>query len=177
VSAISGAIENCFHNPDEQNLRDLDEVLRPRIYAILVSLYRRSTDYVQDAYQSAFIKYLQLFQKGKNPQIDYEAYFVAVAKNCLLDELRKQRKSVPLDELEDELVAHYGMAEQIEAGVMLFQGLSLLERRCQFLLEAHYVNSMSNSEIAKRLSIDPQSVPVLVSRCKERLLDVMRKKR
>lgn len=48
-----------------------------------------------------------------------------------------------------------------------FQALSSLDRRCQFLIESFYVNGMSQAELAKRLKIQAQSVPVLLSRCRE----------
>lgn len=175
MSAINKAIAKCFQSPTEKNLRDLDSELRPRIYAILASLYRRSPEYVQDAYQSAFVKYLGIFRKGKpDPTINYEAYFVAIAKNSLLDELRKERKIVPLDDLANELTAHHSGIDEAQAVVQLFQALARLDSRCQFLLQAHYVNSMPDSEVAERLKVSKDSVPVLVSRCKHELLELIK---
>lgn len=175
MSAINQAIAKCFQSPSEKNLRNLDAELRPRIYAILASLYRRSPEYVQDAYQSAFVKYLGIFRNGRpDPSINYEAYFVAIAKNCLLDELRKERKVVPLDDLANELATHYSSVDETEAVVELFQALARLDSRCQFLLEAHYINSMPDSEVAERLKISKDSVAVLVSRCKHELLALIK---
>ena len=176
MNGMAQAIARCFQYPTEHNLRELDQILRPRIYAILASVYRRSPEHVQDAYQSAFIKYLALFRKGPpNPAINYEGYFVAIAKNCLLDELRRESRHVPLDGLAEELLAQHGGAEEVEAGVTLFQAMSRLDRRCQFLLEAHYINAMSDWEVAEHLGVEATSVPALVSRCKQRLVSCIGK--
>ena len=175
MNEISAAIERCFGDQSEENLRDLDGVLRRRIYAILASV-RRSPEFVEDAYQSAFIKYLGILRDGKKTGINYEAYFVVVAKNCLLDELRKEGKRIPLDDIEEELLAGEHGAAEVEAGIIILEAMSKLDRRCQFLLESHYINSLSDQEIAKRLSIEPKSVPVLVSRCKTSLLQALKRR-
>jgi RNA polymerase sigma factor (sigma-70 family) len=62
-----------------------------------------------------------------------------------------------------------------EAGIAFFQALSGLDRRCQFLIGSFYVNGMSLAELAKRLKIQVQSVPVLLSRCREALKNRLKK--
>jgi RNA polymerase sigma factor (sigma-70 family) len=63
-----------------------------------------------------------------------------------------------------------------EAGIAFFQALSRLDRRCQFLIESFYVNGMSQQELAKRLKIQAQSIPVLLSRCRDALKGHLEKK-
>lgn len=175
--ALRAAIETCFKAPyDEANLRIFDELFRPRVMAILVALYRKDTAFAEDAYQSSLIKYIEVFRAGKKPEILYESYFVAIAKNSLLDELRKTAKHVSLEEiLELPASPDRSRLDETETGIAFFEALSRLDRRCQFLIESFYINGMSQEELAKRLKIQVQSVPVALSRCKEALKNYLKK--
>jgi RNA polymerase sigma factor (sigma-70 family) len=177
TAAVRGAIELCFSDPqNESHLRRFDDLFRPLVMAILVSLYRKDPAFVEDAYQSAFIKYIEIFSRGKKHGVVYDAYFVAIAKNSLLDELRRNAKEVPLEEILASPTATRGAElDEQEAGIAFFQALSSLDRRCQFLIESFYVNGMSQVELAKRLKIQVQSVPVLLSRCREALKNHLKK--
>lgn len=177
TAAVRNAIEMCFSDPqNESHLRRFDELFRPRVMAILVSLYRKDPAFVEDAYQSAFIKYIEIFGKGKKPGVVYDAYFVAIAKNSLLDELRRNAKEVSLEEiLALPTSTRWSEPSEQEAGIAFFQALASLDRRCQFLIESFYVNGMSPEELAKRLKIQSQSVPVLLSRCREALRNRLEK--
>jgi len=132
---------------------------------------------VEDGYQSAFIKYIEIFREGKKKGVVYDAYFVAIAKHSVIDELRKQSKQVPLDEiLELPTPTRSSELGEQEAGIAFFQALSSLDRRCQFLIESFYINGMSQQELAKRLKIQAQSVPMLLSRCRDALKGHLEKK-
>lgn len=66
TAAVRRAIELCFSDPqNESHLRGFDDLFRPLVMAILVSLYRKDPAFVEDAYQSAFIKYIEIFGNGK----------------------------------------------------------------------------------------------------------------
>ena len=43
------------------------------------------------------MKYLEIFRGGRRSGIAYDSYFVAIAKNALIDELRRHKKEVGLD--------------------------------------------------------------------------------
>jgi RNA polymerase sigma factor (sigma-70 family) len=177
AAAVRMAIEMCFSDPqNESHLRRFDELFRPLVMAILVSLYRKDPAYVEDAYQSAFIKYIEIFRNGKRDGVVYDAYFVAIAKNSLVDELRRRAKQVPLDEvLTLPTFPRSSGLDEAEVGIAFFEALSKLDRRCQFLIESFYVNGMPQEELAKRLKIQTQSVPVLLSRCRENLRSRLKK--
>jgi RNA polymerase sigma factor (sigma-70 family) len=177
TAAVRRAIELCFSDPqNESHLRRFDDLFRPLVMAILVSLYRKDPAFVEDAYQSAFIKYIEIFARGRKDGVVYDAYFVAIAKNSLLDELRRNAKEVPLDEiLASPTPIRWSELGEQEAGIAFFQALSGIDRRCQFLIESFYVNGMPHTELAKRLKIQVQSVPVLLSRCREALKNRLKK--
>ena len=177
VAAITAAIDLCFRDPqNEAHLRTFDALFRPRVMAILVSVYRKDPAFAEDAYQSALIKYISIFREGKKGGILYDAYFVAIAKNSLLDELRKSAKHVSLDDiLGMPVMPRPSGLYEAEVGVAFFEALSKLERRCQFLIEGAFINGMSHQELAKRLKVQVQSVPVLLSRCREVLRSHLKK--
>jgi RNA polymerase sigma factor (sigma-70 family) len=167
----------CFADPsNETSLRGFDDVFRPRVIAVLVSLYRKDRSFIEDAYQSAFVKYLEIFRDGRRPGIAYDSYFVAIAKNALIDELRRHQKEVGLD----VFLSSQGGYEPseigaAEAGVAFFEALGKLDRRCQFIIESHLVNGIPAEDIAKSLKVQPQSIPALLSRCREMLRAYLRK--
>ena len=126
TAEVRRAIELCFSDPqNESHLRRFDDLFRPLVMAILVSLYRKDPAFVEDAYQSAFIKYIEIFRRGKKEGVVYDAYFAAIAKNSLLDELRRNAKEVPLDEILALPTPSRGseLGEQ-DAGIAFFQALS-----------------------------------------------------
>jgi hypothetical protein len=66
TAAVRRAIELCFSDPqNESHLRGFDDLFRPLVMAILVSLSRKDPAFVEDAYRSAFIKYIEIFGNGK----------------------------------------------------------------------------------------------------------------
>jgi RNA polymerase sigma factor (sigma-70 family) len=153
TAAVRRAIELCFSDPqNESHLRRFDDLFRPLVMAILVSLYRKDPAFVEDAYQSAFIKYIEIFSNGKKDGVVYDAYFVAIAKNSLLDELRRNAKEVPLDEILALPTSSRGseLGEQ-EAGIAFFQALSSLGSTLSVFdreLLCERKNGMSQAELA-----------------------------
>jgi RNA polymerase sigma factor (sigma-70 family) len=125
--------------------------------------------------QSAFLKYINFFRKAENRDLAI-GYFVVVAKNCLIDELRRRKGEVPIDEVaENELPFVQASSEDDrEARMTLLQYAMLqLDPRCQYVLESYYINQMSTEKLAERLSVAPESVPMVTKRCRERLRQIL----
>lgn len=173
LSTLSGAIEECFERPiDQAALSDFDAKFRPVALAILLSMYSEEPTLAEDAYQTAFVKFLEIFRRGRRAEINYEAYFVAVAKHCLIDELRGRSRHVAIDELLEDPQCPEEI-QRMEMRISLLQAMLKLPRRCQFVLEAYYVRSMKTEEIAKRLSIQPGSFHMALLRCREALKKIL----
>jgi RNA polymerase sigma factor (sigma-70 family) len=141
------------------------------LLAILVATYRRDPSLAEDAYQSAFIRYIRILKQGPRSDVNYEAYFVAVAKHCLIDEIRKIRRFVPIDQLLDEELnsAQVGEMDKGQAGVDLLQAISLLGARCRFIVQSYYIEGMETAELAKRLNLHADSVYMALKRCRDQL--------
>lgn len=173
---LQALIMACFRSPeDAHELERLDSELRPNLLAILASLGSNGVDLIEDAYQSAFVKYIRLFRKGPRPGINYEAYFVAIAKNCLFDLLNERRRLVTIDEVleSDFAIAPHDETARTEARITIWQALAKLDRPCQFLLERYYLEDRTSEELAEEAGIARETLHVRLHRCRERLRAVL----
>ncbi len=169
-------IRDCFRHPkDEAALGRFFEALLPYLTAALLATYTGDREIVRDALQSAFLKYINIFRKAESRDLAI-GYFVVVAKNCLIDELRRRKGEIPIDEVaETELPSVQASSEDNrEARMTLLQYAMLqLDPRCQYVLESYYINEMKTVDLAERLSIAPESVPMITKRCRERLRQIL----
>lgn len=165
-------IRVCFENPtDEDTLTSFYDGFRPYVLAILISLGREGASLSEDAYQSAFLKYMSIFVAGKDRRIDYVPYFVAIAKHGLIDEQRRQRRHVPIDDLLEGDVAGLGPDETLrrDARLALLEAIPRLGHKCHAVLERYYVAGIGVAELAGFLGIAENSVYVVLQRCREEL--------
>jgi RNA polymerase sigma factor (sigma-70 family) len=174
---ITRAIYTCFEDPDNvEKLEAFDGLFRPFMLAVLVSMTPDDPGFAEDAYQTAFVKFIQIFRGGRKPSIRYDAYFVAVAKHCLIDELRSRSRTSSIEELLD-CVSDDREAKRIESldrNIALFQGLSRLARRCHYLLESYYIRGATIDELSISLGIQKGSVQTAISRCREALRRIIK---
>jgi RNA polymerase sigma factor (sigma-70 family) len=169
-------IEACFQHPyDEQVYQRFYVVFRPYLTAILVSMSSGDSTLVQDALQSAFFKFVQVFRTGQRPRESSVSYFVALTKNCLYDEIRHYQRHVSIDEFFGlEFTPNQPDEEhQTQLRIAFMQALMQLDRRCQFILESYYIRGMRAEELARRLKIQTRSVHMAVKRCREKLRAIL----
>jgi len=173
---LSELIDACFESPrDQKALTRLNAELRPYLLAVLASVNRCGRDQIEDAYQSAFIQFILIFRAGRRRGVNYEAYFVAVAKNCLFDLVRKERRLVAIDEvLESEFALPPNDEEaRTDARITVWQALQRLDRPCQFLLERHYLEGFTAQELADEDDVTIENIRVRLSRCRARMKQVL----
>jgi RNA polymerase sigma factor (sigma-70 family) len=176
ASDLDSIICSCFENPDSvSDLTDFDAAFRPYVMAILNSMYRGDPGLIEDSYQSAFIKFIKIFRAGAKANTNYIRYFIAVAKNCLIDEVRRLRKYVPIDEIFGADLSGLSASTHSDSDthLMILQGMELLPRRCQYILESYYIAEMPPADLAKSLGIGEGSVYMAVKRCREELAVVL----
>lgn len=172
---LNELIASCFQNPqDVETLTRLHEAFRPYVIVILVSIAPDGSGLAEDAYQAAFIKYIEIFKSGRKPQ-NAVPYFIAIAKNCLIDELRRLQPYVPFDELIDEDFSAKNLDDtnRRDARMALLKGMSSLNQRCRFLLEQYYLKGTDIPQLAKYLKIQQDSVYVLLQRCRKELKNLL----
>lgn len=163
-------IDRCFDQPgDAEALTALHESLgrEIRVYLAARSLGRGSL--AHDAYQNAFVKFIEIFRDGGRRGIG-AGYLVAVAKNCLLDELVRTRRDTPLSEFTELAVSD---SDETESRIALLRALDRLEPRCRYALETYYLGGASAAELASRLRVKEASVYAILSRCRQRLRAIL----
>jgi RNA polymerase sigma factor (sigma-70 family) len=176
---LTRLIQDCFRNPrDVSTLTRFDEFFRPFLMVILVSIAPVGSRLAEDAYQAAFVKFIEIFQAGRRPHTNtaYVSYFVTIAKNCLLDELRRTRRTVPFDDLIDENFPGivFDDTDRRDARITVLKAIgSLPNQRCRYLLEQHYLRGANVQQVAKYLKIKDNSFYVVLQRCREELKNLI----
>jgi RNA polymerase sigma factor (sigma-70 family) len=166
---LDALIEACYEHPDDLDvLTRFDHAFRPYMVIVLAAL---DADNAEDAYQAAFEKYIKIFRAGRKPSRNRIGYFVAVAKNCLIDERRRQREIPVVDELLETLgsIRSQDETERVDDRIALLEAMSRLDRRCQFVLESYYIREMPTRLLAIRLAISEPSVHMAVKRCRDQV--------
>lgn len=176
---LNALIDECFEHPaDNLTLGRFFSAVLPFLKAALVATYPRDLGIVEDAIQSSLIKYLDIFRRGRKRDSHgreikvTEAYFLVVARNCLIDELRRRKGRVALDEIRE---AEYTsiVDEHAPDGegrmLVLNHAMLQLDRRCQYILDRYYIQELDSRTLAAKLGISPESVHMAIKRCRDRL--------
>src|SRR5467141_853700 len=100
VPNFEGLIEACFDHPDDdKTIERFFYLFRPKEMATLISMYPTDPTLAQEAIDSAFSQYRAIFRSGPNHEnlSSYVAYFDALAKDCLISEIRRHNGDVRID--------------------------------------------------------------------------------
>jgi RNA polymerase sigma factor (sigma-70 family) len=178
ISNFRALIERCFAGPEQhQAIEDLCTAIRPHLLVTLISLSRHNVELAEDALQNAFVKIIQLFRTRTRPfPMVTEAYLVTIAKNCLIDELRRQKHHVNIDELIQQDLLPIGQSDQSGEYIreeLVLLALNRLDPKCQYLLESYYIGNAGIPELATILGIAPPSVYMTMKRCRGRLREIL----
>jgi RNA polymerase sigma-70 factor, ECF subfamily len=174
--AIS-VIEGCFRSHgDNASLEHFHAAFVGLIKAMLTTIANGDRDLVEDIYQETFAKCIEMFRKGKTTGREYRpAYFVAMAKNCLIDSLRKKKRMESYDSLLAESMPLYDdrSADAEEDRIALQMALLALPPRDRYILEKHFFEGWNNEHLAKFIDVKSTSVPMLIRRSLEKLKKIM----
>ena len=154
---------------DQRRFTRLFEAHEKKIYAVVLRILGDPTR-AEDAAQQTWLKLVQNWDRvSALPWGETEGYTVTVAKNCALDILRAERKTVAFPEDWDP-PSQEERQEEYDYLVSLIRSLPENYRR---ILELKLVEEQTNREIARRLGMNESTVAVRVMRgrtmLKERL--------
>lgn len=170
ASQIEEAIRRCFEYPDDEGvLTEFDRLFRPFVLLALSRIARHHASAIEDAYQTAFIKYIEIFREKRRPKRSYANYLLVVAKNALLDQLRSKERMAALEGLWDELFGGQTVRTSPLDRLLLLEAMMSVGVPCQFTLEKFYLAGATVEEIGRALDISPASVYVRLQRCREEL--------
>ena len=154
---------------DQRRFTRLFEAHEKKIYAVVLRILGDPTR-AEDAAQQTWLKLVQNWDRvSALPWGETEGYTVTVAKNCALDILRAEQKTVAFPEDWDP-PAQEERQEEYDYLVSLIRSLPENYRR---ILELKLVEEQTNREIARRLGMNEYTVAIRVMRgrtmLKERL--------
>ena len=145
---------------DQRRFTRLFEAHEKKIYAVVLRILGDPTR-AEDAAQQTWLKLVQNWDRvSALPWGETEGYTVTVAKNCALDILRADRKTVALPEDWDP-PAQEDRQDEYDYLVSLIRSLPENYRR---VLELKLVEGQTNKEIARRLGLSESAVAVRVLR-------------
>lgn len=154
---------------DQRRFTKLYEAYEKKVYAVALRILGDPVR-AEDAAQQTWLQLIKNWDRvSALPWRETEGYVVTVAKNCALDILRAERKTVAFPEGWDP-PAQEERQEEYDYLVSLIRSLPENYRR---ILELKCVEEQTNKEIARRLGMNESTVAVRVMRgralLKERL--------
>jgi len=174
--AWDALIQDCFeHSQSTAALGRFFEAALPYLRAALTSRYYGDPTLVEDALQSAFLKFMSIFRETPKRPLNL-GYFVVIAWNTLLDELRRRKGHLAIDELAESELPSIPAPSRQESNLRLSliqHAITLLHPRCRFIIESYYINEVDPKELAAWLNVAPDSVHMAVKRCRDRLRTVV----
>ena len=145
---------------DQRRFTRLYEAYEKTVYAVALRVLGNPTR-AEDAAQQTWLKLLRRWDRvSALPWKETEGYVVTAAKNCALDTLRTERKTVPFPEDWDP-PAREEQEDEYDYLVSLIRSLPEGYRR---ILELKLVEEWSNREIARRLGMNESTVASRVLR-------------
>ena len=145
---------------DQRRFTRLYEVYEKTVYAVALRVLGDPTR-AEDAAQQTWFQLLRRWERvAALPWDETEGYVVTAAKNCALDILRTERRTVAFPEDWDP-PAREEREEEYGYLVSLIRALPEGYRR---ILELKLVEEQTNKEIARRLGINESTVASRVMR-------------
>ncbi len=167
-------IRDCFNRPnDDAVLTTFFNASLPYIRASLLALYSREVGIVEDALQTACLKFLTIFRNKAHSNFSL-GYFIVIARNCLIDELRRRKGHLPIDDVAEAELPSTSHTAGADLKMLLMQNALLqMDVRCQFVLQSYYINETDPKVLASWLEISPESIHMTIKRCRDRLKKIL----
>lgn len=103
-------------------------------------------------------------------QVSLKAYLFQAARNKCLNELRKQKNTVSLDEISGEIIdAGVYSLEETELQNLIQEAVLALPDKCREVFDLSRNESLSNREIADRMNISVKTVEAQITKALKRI--------
>ncbi|WP_300819026.1 RNA polymerase sigma factor [uncultured Oscillibacter sp.] len=156
---------------DQRRFTRLFEAHEKKIYGVALHILGNHTQ-AEDAAQQTWLKLVQNWDRvSALPWEETEGYTVTVAKNCAMDILRTERRTVAFPEDWDP-PAPEDHQDEYDYLVSLIRALPESYRR---ILELKCVEEESNQEIARRMDLKESAVSMRVLRGRKMLREQLEK--
>ena len=103
-------------------------------------------------------------------QVSLKSYLFQAARNRCLNELRKQKNTVSLDEISGEIIdAGVYSLEETELQNLIQEAVLALPDKCREVFDLSRNESLSNREIADRMNISVKTVEAQITKALKRI--------
>lgn len=103
-------------------------------------------------------------------QVSLKSYLFQAARNRCLNELRKQKNTVSLDEISGEIIdAGVYSLEETELHNLIQEAVLALPDKCREVFDLSRNESLSNREIADRMNISVKTVEAQITKALKRI--------
>ena len=154
---------------DEEAWRALVERFSRYVYAIATQSFRLAEHDAQDVFQEVFTRVYEHLDMLRDDSA-VRPWIAQVTRRLCVDRLRASREE-PVEELEikeaDESV------ERLDQALTVWVALAHLPEACRDILDRFFSRDQSYETIGRELSIAPGTIASRISRCLEKLRDVL----
>ncbi len=151
-------------NDDEK--REFEQLYRES-YGLVFGYVRsrmHDIDATEDVVAEAFCKAARAFGTFDPARAKFSTWVVTIARNCMISYFRKERMTVALEHLPEQVAAEPAEIGAVEDNDFAMRLLSVLdEDECEIVL-LKYREDMRNVQIAQELSMNPSTVATKLSR-------------
>jgi RNA polymerase sigma factor (sigma-70 family) len=133
----------------------------------------KSQDEAEDVFQEVFSK-LHIYRFKYKDSVPFLAWLFTIAKNTLIDHVRKQTTQNKYFQIDHEKVANVPDAKVNSLSIAeAFSELSTLNAKQRQALELRFNDDLSFSDIAARMDTTPSNIRQVISRAKRLLRGLM----
>ena len=106
--------------------------------------------------------------------LSFKAYLFRAARNRALNELRKKKITVPLDELHSDIADTYlETLEKDELFILVQEAVSALPDKCRNVFQLSRNEQLTNKEIAEKLDISVKTVEAQMTKALKKIKEFL----
>lgn len=118
----------------------------------------------EDVVAEAYLLAARSFRRFDPTRAKFSTWVIRIACNCMVSYYRRERPSVPLDELPESVFSVQDEQSAVDDREMVDQLLGVLDERERELVLLKYCDGMRNVDIALELGMNASTVATMLSR-------------
>lgn len=155
---------------EQQWLDIYHETIHP-LYGYMARRTGGNKELTEDIVQESFLRALKDWSRKTVPDSPL-AWLKRVARNILVDYLRKRKWDRPLDPADNPGVGHQNAEDHIKS-LETFMAISSLKKRKARIIEAFYYDGMNAKEIGVEMNISERAVEGQLRRARQALRSLL----
>lgn len=107
-------------------------------------------------------------------ELSFKAYLFQAGRNRCLNELRQKKKTIPLDEIDQDIMdAEVMSLEEEELYLLIQEAIFALPEKCREVFNLSRNENLSNKEISEKLDISVKTVEAQITKSIKRIKDFL----